>query len=267
MQELRVVALDDDGTSLVCEGPAGRFHLPIDDTLRAAVAGELTRGAQTELELGADLSPRDIQARIRAGASVEEVAALAGAPVHRIKRFANPVLLERARAAELAQLAHPVRGDGPMHTALADVVRGALVERGHTDTTEWDAWKGPENRWVVRIAWTVGKSRNEAHYKFAPGAHGGTATPIDETARELLDPDARRALRSIERSTPVDDLDVDEPLRAVGGDAPRRAPEAPRRAPEAPRQAPEAPRDHDRRHPEMPSWEDVLLGVRGGKNG
>ena len=24
---------------------------------------------------------------------------------------------------------------------------------------------------------------------------------------------------------------------------------------------------HGRRHPEMPSWEDVLLGVRGGKNG
>ncbi|WP_019200786.1 septation protein SepH [Tsukamurella sp. 1534] len=260
MQELRVVGLDDDGTSVVCEGPAGRFRLPIDDTLKAAVSGELGRageGTQTELELGSDLSPRDIQARIRAGATVDEIVDLTGAPAHRIKRFAGPVLLERSRAAEMSQLAHPVRGDGPMQANLADVVRSALAERGHSDTTEWDAFKGADNRWVVRIGWSVGKSSNQAHFRFAPGAHGGTAMPVDDIARELLDPDARRALRSIERTVDEEPI-LEEPLRAVGDDSAR----GPQSAPEAPHAA-----QHGRKHPEMPSWEDVLLGVRSGKNG
>lgn len=260
------MGLDDDGTSVVCEGPAGRFRLPIDDTLKAAVSGELASGAQTELELGADLSPREIQARIRAGATIEEITELTGAPNHRIKRFAGPVLLERSRAAEMAQLAHPVRGDGPMQTTLADVIRTALAERGHADTTEWDAFKGADNRWVVAISWSVGKSRNEAHFRYAPGAHGGTASPVDETARGLLDPDARQGLRSIDRSAPAD-----EPLRAVAhrpvegpvveGSVEERPERRPAQAPAA------AVGQHGRRHPEMPSWEDVLLGVRGGKNG
>ncbi|MCA0158244.1 DUF3071 domain-containing protein [Tsukamurella sp. M9C] len=264
MQELRVVGLDDDGTSVVCEGPAGRFRLPIDDTLKAAVSGELGSGTQTELELGADLSPREIQARIRAGATIEEIAEFTGAPNHRIKRFAGPVLLERSRAAEMAQLAHPVRGDGPMHATLAEVVRSALAERGHADTTEWDAFKGADNRWVVSISWSVGKSRNQAHFRYAPGAHGGTASPVDETARGLLDPDARQGLRSIDRS-------ADEPLRAVPGPVdPSRVVEGTveERSERRPAQAPAAAvGQHGRRHPEMPSWEDVLLGVRGGKNG
>ena len=63
---------------------------------------------------------------------------------------------------------------------------------------------------MVSISWSVGKSRNQAHFKYAPGAHGGTASPVDETARGLLDPDARQGLRSIDRS-------ADEPLRAVPG--------------------------------------------------
>lgn len=265
MQELRVTGLDDDGTSVVCEGPAGRFRVPIDETLKAAVSGELKTGAQTELELGADLSPRDIQARIRAGATIEEIAELTGAPNHRIKRFAGPVLLERSRAAEMAQLAHPVRGDGPMHATLADVIRSALAERGHADTTEWDAFKGADNRWVVRISWSVGKSGNQAHFRYAPGAHGGTATPVDETARTLLDPDARQGLRSIDRA-------ADEPLRAVPGPVgPAPVVEGTvERSDRRPAQAPPAAAavgQHGRRHPEMPSWEDVLLGVRGGKNG
>ncbi|WP_345001257.1 septation protein SepH, partial [Tsukamurella soli] len=210
MQELRVVGLDDDGTSVVCEGASGRFLIPIDETLKAAVRGDLSRGVQTTIEIESVLRPREIQARIRAGATMEEVASLAGVPVERIKRFANPVLLERSRAAEMAALAHPVRGDGPMAAKLSEVVANALHDRGHTDTTEWDAWKATDNRWVVRIAWSVGKSRNEAHFKYVPGAHGGTATPMDAHAKELLDPDARRALRSIDsaRTAPAEPADA-----------------------------------------------------------
>ena len=55
------------------------------------------------------LRPKEIQARIRAGASVEQVAQMAGVDVGRVERFAHPVLLERARAAELAKADPRVR--------------------------------------------------------------------------------------------------------------------------------------------------------------
>ena len=52
---------------------------------------------------------------------LEQVADAAGVPVHRIERFAYPVLLERSRTAELAQRAHPIREDGPDVQTLAEV--------------------------------------------------------------------------------------------------------------------------------------------------
>ncbi|HZE18381.1 MAG TPA: septation protein SepH, partial [Mycobacterium sp.] len=112
MRELKVVGLDDDGKHIICEGddPADRFKLPADDRLRAAVRGDGARVAQTQIDIEVTnmLRPKEIQARIRAGASIEQVAAATGADIARVQRFGNPVLLERSRAAQLATAAHPV---------------------------------------------------------------------------------------------------------------------------------------------------------------
>ena len=45
------------------------------------------------------LRPKDIQSRIRAGASVAQIAESAGMEISKVERFAHPVLLERSRAA------------------------------------------------------------------------------------------------------------------------------------------------------------------------
>ena len=109
MRALRLVALSDDGRSLVLavEGDADgeRFELPIDDRLRAAARGDARRLTQIDVDLGTELPPRVIQARIRAGETPEQVAAASGARVERIMRFAHPVLQERARIAEQARAA------------------------------------------------------------------------------------------------------------------------------------------------------------------
>lgn len=68
------------------------------------------------------LRPRDIQARIRAGASVQELADASGVDVSKIERFANPVLLERQRAAEMATAAHPVLANGPALETLKETL-------------------------------------------------------------------------------------------------------------------------------------------------
>ena len=248
MRELTVVGLDDQGKYVVCEGdgPTERFKLVADDRLRALLRGESPPPEQPPLDIQVTnmLSPKEIQARIRAGASVEQVAAASGSDIVRIRRFAHPVLLERARAAELATAAHPMLADGPAVLTLLETVSTALVARGlEPDRLSWDAWRNEDSRWTVQLAWKAGRTDNIAHFFFAPGAHGGTVTAIDDGASELIDPNFERPLRPLAR---VARLEFEEEAKP---------------APPAP---PEQPVHTRRGKPVIPAWEDVLLGVRSG---
>ena len=253
MRELKVVGLDVDGKRIICENDDSgeKFILRSDDRLRAAVRGDKAESSpsQIDAEVPSVLRPKEIQAKIRAGASIEQVASAAGVGIERVQRFANPVLLERSRAAELATAAHPVLADGPSVLTLLETVTSALVARGlDPDATGWDAWRNEDGRWTVQMGWTAGMSDNVAHFRFTPGAHGGTVTAFDDTACELINPDFARPLRPL---APIAQLDFEEP-----------EPELPIEAPEPP-PAPKPPRTRKGK-PAVPAWEDVLLGVRSG---
>jgi hypothetical protein len=252
MRELKVVGLDVDGKRIICENDDSgeKFILRSDDRLRAAVRGEKAESSpsQIDAEVSSVLRPKEIQAKIRSGASVEQVAAAAGADIARVERFAHPVLLERSRAAELATAAHPVLADGPSVLTLLETVTSALVARGlDPEDTSWDAWRNEDGRWTVQMGWKAGMSDNVAHFRFTPGAHGGTVTAFDDAACQLIDPDFARPLRPL---APVAQLDFEEPVPPVAA-----APEPP------PAPKPERAR---KGKPPVPAWEDVLLGVRSG---
>ncbi|OZM70575.1 DNA-binding protein [Amycolatopsis antarctica] len=281
MRALRVVGLHEDGKSIVCEDPASRtrFLLPADERLRAAARGDITRLGQIEIELESQMRPREIQARIRSGESVDQVATSAGVSVQRVERFAYPVLLERSRTAEIAQSAHPVREDGPDVQTLGEVVAYTFGARGQDySQATWDAWRGDDGKWVIGLRWKAGRSDNRAHWAFAPGAHGGTVTALDEHGEDLLDPDAQhtRTLRSVAQRTvgTQQTLDAieDEPVRGTLDGAGGRVIEARIPGHDGEDDTRELPRIQDEEpgrpalgrngHPIVPSWEDVLLGVR-----
>jgi hypothetical protein len=250
MRELTVVGLDVDGKHIICEckQPGERFLLRVDDRLRGAARGEAVRSQQSQIDIEVTnvLSPKEIQARIRAGASVEQVAESAGVDVARVQRFAHPVLLERSRAAELATAARPVLADGPSVRTLLETVATALVGRGLDHAaTSWDAWRNADGRWTVQLTWQAGLSENVAHFRFVPGAHGGTATALDDAASELIDPDFDRPLRPV---APVAQLEFEDQPGTV----------------EPATDDPVAPTRARRRRPPVPAWEDVLLDVRSG---
>lgn len=256
MRELKVVGLDIDGKRIVCEaeGLGEKFLLRPDDRLRAAVRGDTVGSSQpqNDTEVQSVLRPKDIQAKIRAGASVEQVASAAGVDIDRVQRFANPVLLERSRAAELATAAHPVLPDGPSVLTLLETVTSALVARGlDPESTNWDAWRNEDGRWTVQMGWKAGLSDLVAHFRYTPGAHGGTVTAFDDAACELIDPDFARPLRPL---APVAELEYHEPEPEPALPIEELA------APEPP-PAPKPPRSRKGR-PAVPAWEDVLLGVR-----
>src|SRR6201998_3868466 len=177
MRELTIVGLDVGGKHIICEStkdngdPGDKFKIRVDERLRAAARGDGARVGQThiDIEVTSMLRPKEIQSRIRAGASVEQVAAAAGVDVGRVERFAPPVLLERSRAAELATAAHPVLADGPAVQTLLETVATALVARGlDHNGTSWEAWRNADGRWTVQLTWQVGLSENVQPFRFTP---------------------------------------------------------------------------------------------------
>jgi hypothetical protein len=265
MRKLKVVGLDIDdscGKHIICEADDSgeKFLLPSDDRLRAAVRGDRIGSnssqttSQTSDEVPSVLRPKEIQAKIRAGASVEQVAAASGVELSRVERFAHPVLLERSRAAELATAAHPVLADGPSVLTLLETVTTSLIARGlGAEDTNWDAWRREDGRWTVQMAWKAGRSDLQAHFRFTPGAHGGTVSALDDAASELIDPNFARPLRPV---AVVPHFELDDPTGPLPEAEP---PGEPVPAP------PEAPKPRARKgKPPVPAWEDVLLGVRSG---
>ncbi|MCX5045696.1 septation protein SepH [Aldersonia sp. NBC_00410] len=295
MRELRVIGLASDGKHIICaDNQSGhKYRLPIDEKLRAASRGDIARFGQIEIEMESTLRPKDIQARIRSGASIEEVVAESGMPATRVERFAYPVLLERSRAAELAQKGHPVRANGPAVEPLSEIVAAVFRERGHDfEQAEWDAWKDEDGHWVAQLRWQAGRSVITAHWRFQLDAHGGTVTALDDPARDLIDPDFARPLRGLAAVTHVAEQDVLEPViveaeievhveahetvtveaehvpepepEPIPEPEPVEQPVAERPGKAAPNQAPTR---NKKGKPAMPSWEDVLLGVRSSGTG
>lgn len=204
MRALEVLGLAEDGAHLVCHdsGTGEEFALPADERLRAAARGDVTRLGQLEIELEPQLRPREIQTRIRAGASVAEVAAAAGTSATRIERFAYPVLMERSTMAELSARARPIGGAGAAARSIGDVVADTLGSRGHTGPIDWDAFKDTRG-WVLAVRWKAGRSENIALFDLHPGPAGGTVTPRDEAATDLLDP-APKPLRTVKAMSTAD---------------------------------------------------------------
>ena len=193
MQELRFVAVSEDGSYavLAVPGRSARYTLPIDERLRAVALGQTSRLAQYEIEVESPLRPKEIQARIRAGETAEEIADAAGIPVERVRWFEGPVLAERAYVAEQAQAASVRRagdssGPGPR---LGSIVPERLSAAG-SDPAEgqWDSRKRGDGNWQLTLTFMSGGRLHVAEWIFDPRRRH--VMPDDDNAARLSLPDA-----------------------------------------------------------------------------
>lgn len=316
MRELFLVSSESTESSLVFrttaepDESAEQFFLAVDDNLRAVLLGRrpaTPEPAEPREELPAEpakrpvpapappreprplpdpdprlstpmnLRPREIQDRIRGGTSLADLAEEMGVTEARVEPFAHPVLLERARVAELAKQAHPVRDDGPAKLTLAEVLATAFAARGTDLTTAvWDAYRDSSGQWVIRVSWRAGHSDNVAEWTFQNHTTSSpTAVARNGVAADLTDPDFIEPVRSLtsigsdggryyeELAEPAEQPDSRQPDPVRDRDDLQPVPveqeseEDELRDPE-PEQAPQK----RRRKAVTPHWEDVLLGVR-----
>ena len=204
MRELRFDGLSPDGMRLVLAGNDGqKYTVAIDERLEAAVRRDRARMSQVELEQSGVLRPREIQARIRAGATAEDVAAASGLSLEHVRRFEGPVLTERAWVAQQAQATEVRRPGGDIE--LGRLVGERLASIGvDTDDVTWDAWRRDDGLWVVIATFPVPPNTHVATWTYDTG--GRTMTIADDNARALsaIDPDTplelappRRTLTSV----------------------------------------------------------------------
>ncbi|MFL6238025.1 MAG: septation protein SepH [Actinomycetes bacterium] len=192
MRQLHVVAVTSDGKSLLLAGAAKgarpTHKLAVDKRLRAALAGELyaesADGDRSRQESA--LSPREMQARLRAGQTVEEVARAAGVSVDRVEPYAGPVESERQQVIDDAQAAvmeRPRWGTSARTLGDAVIANLAAVSSLRPESVEWTTRRRQDGCWVVRLEFVARGRRRVAEWEWH--AHDRTPTPIDHLAASI----------------------------------------------------------------------------------
>lgn len=211
MDTLRLVEVTGDGDLVLMTGDGRRFSLSVDEQLRSAVRRSRS-GPQVE-HTSDRPGPREVQARIRAGADAEEVARQTGLDVDYVRRFEGPVLAERAHVADLARAAAVDRGGDPT-LDLERVVVEVLTGEGHdVDDIGWDSRKVDGTRWQVVV--TSGRGdrtdRTEATWGFDTTTR--SLEPVDAEAERLTGVERRRRLSAVRETV----FDVERPAPAPAG--------------------------------------------------
>lgn len=162
MQNLRIVGIQAEGEEpqlLLSDDAGAEFALPIDQALKSAVARPASATQQRAAGKPTSFSPREIQARLRTGATVAEVIEASGLSEAQVLRYAGPVADERAFYASRARDTMVARastaenhrmafGDAP--ATLEDMVKVRLRAVGvQLSTLTWDAWRREDGLWAV----------------------------------------------------------------------------------------------------------------------
>lgn len=162
-RRLRLVGVADNSDELVLSNADGEeYYLPINDALRNAATRPIGRpSASAADEAAKELSPREIQAMLRSGATVDELAANHDVERNSLEVYATPIIAERywiARQAQEFEVAAPQLGNhayeavfGDEPALLGEMVAHRLEVMGlDPKTLQWDAWRD-----AASMVWTV----------------------------------------------------------------------------------------------------------------
>jgi hypothetical protein len=224
MAHVNLVGPADDGLHIVVETDAGeQYTLAITDELRHAVRYARPRPAfDAQDDSSEQLSPKEIQQRIRAGLTAAELAELTGAPRESLEKFEPPVIAERSYVAELARTTRI--GRDPSAPVLGELVIDRLAGRGvDQDDIVWDAWREVDEPWHVAVDFSAGGRNVRAQWTFDHSSR--TLTAEDDEARwltetELLDvPIPRRHLSAVPAADDAAPLPEHRPAMPVAAEA------------------------------------------------
>ena len=188
MRQLRYVGPGKDVDHVVLETPDAdeQFVLFVDAAMRDAVRSDLPRLGPKPVEPPAAISPREIQMRVRAGASPQDIADANEMSLDRVLRFAGAVLEERSRVAQEARRARARRSTSDAQTVVfGDAVDLRFAAHGiEPSAVSWDSRRRADGQWIVSAHWLGGEENRIAEWAFHLGTR--SVTPMDGAAADLL---------------------------------------------------------------------------------
>ena len=165
MLELRLSGADGDFLNLEAQD-GQKFKLAIDETLKSAVRNHTSFDKSS-----VTLTPREIQAEIRAGATVEELAKRWNDPIEYIAKFAQPIIDELGHIVTAARSVRiSIAGDRyneVSHTEFGDII-AARLEASGARAISWNASRDESGTWRVSVNYTLGGEEGQAIWSFEP---------------------------------------------------------------------------------------------------
>ena len=214
------------------------------------------------------MSVKEIQRRLRAGESFEQVAREGQITVEKVERFSGPIMQEREyildRARELVIRKDAYRSD----LTFSDVALAKLSPRGvDTDQISWNTWRLPDGIWHIELHFPNRDGSGVATWNFDMARRALEAS--DDNGAWLLDEElaVRPAATAMIHSEPSHPSRMEEPVR----DIPRIAdlfepveerPETPRLA--VIRETPSVADSQDgiTARAKVPSWDEIMFGKK-----
>ncbi|WP_105565047.1 septation protein SepH [Microbacterium halophytorum] len=165
MEQLTIIG-SEDGRLILADESGQRFALAVDDVLRSEVR---SNGREQKPAPVLSASPRDIQARIRAGLSAEETAELLSVDIDVVRKFETPVIAEREHIVDRALAVPVVIGsefDPEENPTFGTALRAKLADLGATGE-RWTSWKD-DSGWTVKLEFTANEVEHDARWQFEP---------------------------------------------------------------------------------------------------
>ena len=166
MSELRVTGRSEDGTHLLLtDHEDHEFTLRISDNLKATINQPRLASVPTE-DVAPAFSVKELQARLRAGALIEDLAREANWTFEKVERFAGPILQERAYVLSLANSV-VVRNSGRDPLTFIEVVTNRLSTNGvSADSLTWNTHRRDDGQWVIRLNYPNREGNGDAVWFF-----------------------------------------------------------------------------------------------------
>lgn len=255
MTELRLHGKTPDGAYLeLIDSEGGEYTLRISDTLRATV-NQPRLAAVRDSEAGS-ITVKEIQARLRAGESIESLAREAQWTTEKVERFAGPILQERTYIIGLAHNVTLRGASGP--ATFGETVTARLAPRQVDMTTvDWNAWRLEDGNWIIKLNYPIRDGRGSAEWNFDQTRR--TISALDESARWILgDESAPR-----ERSNSDHGLIYGNhpSVSRVGQNRPVEGRDGPRLV--SIRDTPDADAEQDGvvTRAKVPTWDEIMFGT------
>lgn len=257
MSELRVTGRSEDGTHLLLtDSEDTEFTLRISDNLKATINQPRLASVQTDEQ--PTVSIKELQARLRAGAAIDDLALEVGWSFEKVERFAGPILQERAYILSVAyQLVIKNAGSRDAQTFI-EVVTSKLYANGvSAESLEWNTHRRDDGQWVIRLTYPTTNNFGNGH---------GEAVWFFDLRKRLMLSEDEGASWIMGESVPASTLRTPQPEINHGMVYPNSNPTVQINTAPTPRlsviRENEDVEDGVKKRASVPSWDEIMFGTK-----